>query len=373
MKVMHLIVGLDTGGAERMMCKLVKQMHWHTHIIVSLTSLGSMGQELIDTGHSVYALDLRLTKSWRAIRQFWSLIQQYHPDVIQTWMYHSDLIGGLIGRLSGHRNIVWNVRNTQIPQRKLSTTSFVIKLCALLSRVLPHAIVCCAQAGLKSHAALGYDKRRMFVIPNGYDVNVWKPLLRSKSDFRLDFGLPLNAFIVGIVGRFDPLKDYENFVEAAGIVASKISRSCVFLMVGRNVDASNPNLALMIDRKGSQAAFHLMGERKDVPEIMSTLDLYCLSSKAEGFPNVVAEAMLMEVPCVVTDVGDAALIVGSTGRVVPPSQPIALAEAILEFANMGSIQRQDMGRAARQRVIDNFAMEGVVERYQSLYEVKVQR
>lgn len=370
MKVMHLIVGLETGGAEKMLCRLVKQMEDHSHIIISLTAVGALGQELIASGYSVYALDFRLSRSVRALRKFWSLIRQHRPDVIQTWMYHSDLLGGLVGMIAGHRNIVWNVRNTQIPQRSFSTTAFVIKLCALFSRYLPHSIVCCAHAALESHAALGYDRSRMVVIPNGYDVDIWKPLPRSKSDIRLSFGLPMDAVIVGIVGRFDLLKDYDNFVEAAGIVASTSSSLHAFVMVGRNVDDSNMKLAAMISAKGRHARFHLLGERKDIAEIMSTFDVYCLSSKAEGFPNVVAEAMLMEVPCVVTDVGDAALIVGSTGLVVPQGQPIALAKAISALANMDPLKRQKMGRSARQSVIDNFAMESVAKRYQSLYEVK---
>jgi len=367
---MHIIVGLEAGGAETMLRRLIENSDQKKNQIVSLTAIGSLGRELVANGYAVHALEMGPTSFCRGCYRLWKIIRQSHPDVIQTWMYHSDLLGGLIGRLAGVRNIVWNVRNTQIPQQSFSVTGFVVRLCALLSHFIPRSIICCAHSGLKTHMALGYNRKRMVVIPNGYDLKAWSLPSKSKSDIRLEYGLPLDVMIVGIVGRFDPLKGYDYFIEAAGFVAAQSSKQYIFVMVGRNVDEHNVYLQSMITSKGAEAKFILMGERKDVSSIMYALDVLCLSSKAEGFPNVVAESMLMQVPCVVTDVGDAAQIVGNTGKVVPPCEPHALAEAILEFEDMGSYKRHEMGVAARQRIVANYDIKVVAQHYSELYEWK---
>lgn len=368
MKIMHVIVGLNTGGAEAMLRRLVMNMREHMHIIVSLTERGTLGQVLIADGHTVHALGMSPTTVWPTLRQLWRLIRQTRPDVIQTWMYHADLLGGLLGRFAGVRNIVWNVRNTEIPQGRFSVTGIVICVCASLSRVIPRAIVCCADAGLDSHAALGYSRDRMVVIPNGYETQTWKPPSHSKSDIRTLYGLPLDSFIIGIVGRFDPLKGYDVFVEAAGLMTERSRHQFLFVMVGRSVDRQNSALRTMILSKGGHAHFKLMGEQKDIAQIMYSLDVLCLASKAEGFPNVVAEAMLMEVPCVVTDVGDARQIVGQTGIVIPANKPSLLADALLALEGMEQKVRYEMGCAARRRIVELYDIDIILQRYVKLYE-----
>ena len=353
-----------------MLRRLIMNMDGHVHTIISLTTIGPVGQELIANGYTVHALRINLITALPAMLQLWRLFRRFRPDVIQTWMYHADLFGGLLGRLAGIHNIVWNVRNTEIPQSHLSSTGFVIQFCAALSRFIPRTVICCAHSGLERHAALGYDRKRMFVIPNGYDLSDWKPPTQTKSEIRSHYRFPVDAFIVGIVGRFDPLKGYDIFVEAAGLMASKCNRNLLFLMIGRGVDDENIELRSMMLTKGKKAHFKLMSERNDIARLMYTLDVFCLSSRAEGFPNVVAEAMLMQVPCVVTDVGDASQIVGKTGIVVPAGHPHALADALLVLEHMDQQQRQIMGFAARERIEDNYAIQQVSKQYERLYQWK---
>ena len=367
MKIVHIIVGLQTGGAETMLVRLIHGMPQHTHVVIALTTVGPLGEDLRGVGHSVHALGLNPWTAWRALPGLWRLIRQLRPDVVQTWMYHADLLGGVIGRLAGVRGVVWNVRNTEIPQGRLSATGLVIRLCAALSSWLPRAIVCCAHAGVASHAALGYRRSRMLVIPNGYDTGQWLPTDSSRDEARSACALPREAFVVGIVGRFDPLKGYDVFVAAAARI-SQLASNAVFVMVGRQVDEGNQELCRLIACMGGGATFRMLGERRDVARLMSAMDVYCLSSKAEGFPNVVAEAMLMQVPCVVTDVGDAARIVGAAGKVVPPGDPAALADAVVAYERIGKDGRRAVGRAARQRVVDHYGIEAVSRQYEQLYE-----
>lgn len=369
MKIVHIISSLNVGGAETMLVRLIQGMPQHTHVVLTLTENGPLGEMLKASGHTVYVIGLRFSTAWFACPRLWYLLRQESPDIVQTWMYHADLLGGLMGRLAGARQIIWNVRNTEIPQGRLSMTGLIVSLCAISSKWLPKAIICCAHAGLEVHAALGYKRQKMLTIPNGYDTLEWQPKSVSRSAVRRDHGLPNEAFIVGIVARYDPLKGYDVFIEAAAHIA-KVVNNALFLMIGRRVDASNIELCRLVESRGGGAVFRLLGERSDISQLMTAMDVYCLSSKAEGFPNVVAEAMLMQLPCVVTNVGDAAHIVGEAGRVVPPDQPKALADALLAIENMSEIQRQEMGVAARRRIVEHYDIKVIAQRYSELYESK---
>lgn len=367
MRIMHVIAGLETGGAECMLYRLVKNMQSHDQVVVSLTSIGSIGRVLVNEGVTVYALNMRWTHLWRPLWQLWRLIRTFKPNTIQTWMYHADLIGGIMARIAGVQNIVWNVRNTEIPQGVLSTTGIFVHLCALVSSVVPRSIICCANAGLTKHVELGYSRERVVVIPNGYDISSWQIPKASRAEVRKLYGLQTDAFVVGIVGRYDPLKGYEHFIRAAVQFANRSRRRAIFLMIGRNVVKANAELGAIMKRCGVNGHFKLMGERRDIPLLMYCMDIYCLSSTAEGFPNVVAEAMLMKTPCVVTDVGDASLIVGSTGFVVQAAQPDKLADALLACEQMSPAQLNDLGLEARQRIIDNYSISIIAHRYEEIY------
>jgi glycosyltransferase involved in cell wall biosynthesis len=367
MKVLHVITGLETGGAEGMLSRLIREMPTHIHLVVSLTNLGAVGKNLAASGYSVHALDIRPGTSLRAALQLWNIIRINKPDVIQTWMYHSDFIGGVIGRLAGVKNIIWNVRNTNIPQGIFSSTNFIIIICVALSKFIPRAIIYCSNAGLNHHVSKGYRNNRMLVIPNGFNVHPPQPSLSTQDLIRSELGVLESSFLVGIVGRFDPLKGYDIFIKAAGRIASTYSPHFVFIMVGRNVDESNYELNDLIKKHGGSAKFILMGEQNRISQLMTIFDIFCLSSLSEGFPNVVAEAMLAGTPCVVTDVGDAKLIVGSTGIVVPPNNPNAIAQAMIKLFIVGHAKRLEMGLAARKRIIDHFNISDIALQYENIY------
>jgi glycosyltransferase involved in cell wall biosynthesis len=367
MKIIHIISSLKIGGAETMLFRLIRGMPQHTHVVITLTAVGPLGELLETSGYTVHSIALKASTAWCALPHLWCLIRRESPDIVQTWMYHADLLGGFISRLAGAKQVVWNVRNTNIPQSQLSLTGLIVRLCAITSTWLPKAIICCAQSGLEVHAAHGYKRQKMRTIPNGYDTCEWQLKTANQCEVRRHYDLPGEAFIVGIVGRYDSLKGYDIFIEAAARIA-KVVHNALFLMIGRNVDSGNVQLRSWIERRGGDAVFRLLGERSDVSQLMSTMDLYCLSSRAEGFPNVVAEAMLMQVPCVVTNVGDAALIVGPTGCVVPPCDPDALAEAVKELECMHAERRLALGQAARQRILNNYSIEVVSKQYEQLYQ-----
>lgn len=337
------------------------------HQVVSLTSLGVIGPKLVAMGIPVYALELRgLFNIFSIFIKLVHLLRHINPSIVQTWMYHSDLIGGLAARTAGISNVVWNIRNTLIPQGRWSRSQLIIRLCAWLSKWIPRRIVCCAEAGRFNHIKMGYALEKMNVIPNGYDLDLFNNAFDLRDDIRNEFGFNANCIVIGIVGRFDELKDYGNFISAAKIV-SKHKSQVRFLMIGRGIESTNVRLMSLLINTGFIERFILLGERDDTANLMAAMDIYCLSSRAEGFPNVVAEAMAVRLPCVVTDVGDAALIVQDSGYVVPPQNSNALANALICMSDLSSDQRRDFGNRARDLIEQRYSIGAIVDMYTNLY------
>lgn len=369
---MHVITSLNTGGAEMMLQRLItahRAKPNYQHTVVVLKQLGEVGLQLQQLGIQVQALEMRsLLEFPRVLWQLLQRIRAARPDVVQTWMYHADLLGGLAARLAGNRHVIWGVRCTAIPQRGLlSITRMIVSLCSWLSRFVPSVIVCCAESAKIVHIEKGYDRTKMVVIPNGYDLRTFNrdPALRRRA--RDAFGFVEDDIVVGTVGRFDPLKDYGNFVRCAAVLASEVER-VQFLMVGRDLVRENQQLRAWVAEKGLAHKFVLAGERSDIPGCLTAMDVFCLSSIAEGFPNVVCEAMAMKVPCVVTNVGDAAEIVGDTGIVVAPRDPMGLVEGLRTMLNKGAVERSRLGDLARCRVEERYSIEAISARFETIYD-----
>jgi len=370
MHVLHIIVGLEVGGAELMLSRLIdgnRAAPELGHSVVSLTDLGTVGAKLVRDGVAVHTLGMQGAASVPAsLLRLHTLIRRLRPDVVQTWMYHADFLGSLAAVLAGHKRVVWGVRATHVRSEGVRTTIWLRRLCATLSHWIPEAIVCAAEASLQAHAVAGYDRSRMIVIPNGFDAAALKAAAKERTAQRASFGFSDGEIVIGAVGRFNAVKDFHNLVQAAGIVA-KTSDKARFLLVGRDLDAGNDELRSWIDQAGLAGRITLLGERSDVPACIAAMDIFCLSSRSEGFPNVVGEAMGVGVPCVVTDVGDAAMLVGDTGLVVPRENPQALATSLMQLLNTSSQARLVRGVAAQHRIESYFSMELARRNFSQLY------
>lgn len=372
LRVLHIITGLGQGGAESVLFRLATYPGADVeHVVVSLTDEGLYGERLRAAGVAVHALGMKRGRvslgGFMALR---SLIASSRPDAVQTWMYHADLIGGLAARLAGVRAIAWGIRNSgEHLERSSRSARLVLRACALLSGRVPKAIVCAAQKSAERHADKGYDRERMVVIANGYDLSRFAPNDEARQRVRAQWGLPQDVPAIGCVARWDPLKDHANLLRAvAALVRDGRDAGLRCVLIGRGMDTANAELAALIDRLGLRDRLVLAGPSDDVPAAMNGLDLHVLSSCAEGFPNVVAEAMACGVYCVVTDVGDAAYIVGDAGVVVPPEQSEALARgietALREVASRG---RARAGEAGRARVLENFDLARMVQSYVAVW------
>lgn len=367
-RILHVISGLGVGGAEMTLYRLVLHSRGsaYHHRVVSLTPGDGMRSRFLEAGVAPEFFDFKRAPL-REFLRLMALIRQYRPDIVQTWMYHADLFGGLAARMAGIRHVIWGIRTTNAAAGGSRSIALVRKICAYLSRRVPCAIVCAAQAARRAHIEAGYDEKRMRVIPNGFDMSSFAVCEERRKALRAQCGFTDAHVVVGSVGRFNRAKDQENFVRAAGLL-SRMNEHVRFLMVGRGINRDNPVLAQWIRASGCGERFVLLDERKDVPVCLSAMDVFCLSSRTEGFPNVVAEAMAMRLACVVTDVGDAAVLLGECGVVVPKEDHAALAEGLRQVVAMPPGERADLGRAAMERVRTEFTVERARRRFEDMYE-----
>jgi glycosyltransferase involved in cell wall biosynthesis len=369
-KILHLITGLDTGGAEVSLLRLTGAMERDRfeNVVVSLTAPGPISTAISKQGIKVDAIHMsRSVPTPAALWRLYRLLRAEQPDVLQTWLYHSDLIGLLIGRAARIPAIAWNIRCSDMGEGYRSgINGALLWLLARLSRH-PDAIIANSHAGQQEHEAFGYAPKRWVVLQNGFDMDVFKPTKDGHAGLRRELGLPDDTVLIGLVARHDPIKDHEGFLHAVADLLTTHPQ-VHFVLAGDRIDQNNGVLNTLVDRLGVRARIHLLGRRDDIPMLTSGLDIATCCSLGEGFPNVVGEAMACAVPCVVTDVGDAARMVGDTGRVVPVADSHALAQGWRALLENGVAGRAKLGRAAMARIESNFSLAHCVKRYQDFFE-----
>jgi glycosyltransferase involved in cell wall biosynthesis len=370
-RVTHIIAGLLTGGAEMMLYKVLSR--WDRSRfrarVISLSQSGFIADRIQGLGVPVHTLGMSINRpDPRPFLRLARWLRIDPPDVVQTWMYHADLVGGLTARLVSDAPILWGIRTGPLEDRSFKrSTLMVIQTCARLSRLLPTRILCCSEAGRREHEALGYDHDKMVVVPNGFDLEAFRPDPEARAALRGELGISDETPLIGMVARYDPVKDHATFFEAAARLHA-VMPEARFVLCGRDVTWENRAMASMIDRAGVRQVVHLLGQREDAHRVIAALDVSTLSSACgEGFSNVIGESMACAVPCVVTDVGDAAQILGDTGLVVPPRRPETLAAGWRRMAELPAEARAERGRAARERVESRFSLDVIVRRYQDLY------
>jgi glycosyltransferase involved in cell wall biosynthesis len=369
-KVMHVITTLGPAGAETMLCRIASAMdvtRFENDIAV-LTGILDQADKMQAVGIRVRSLGMKKSiPNPLLVMRLARWIRESKPDVIHAWMYHANLIGALAARLAGGVPIVWGIHHTALdPRIDKRRTMLVNRACAILSGGLPARIACCSEASLRIHKELGYASDKLELIPNGVDLEQIKPDPAARASVREELGIPSDTILIGIAARFHPLKDHSNFVRAAARLHQQMPEAH-FLLCGLNITWQNSQLTEWIETAGIRHRCHLLGVRHDMSRLFAAMDIATTASRSEAFPVVIGEAMACGTPCVVTDVGDSALIVGETGTVVPPGDPHALAEAWRKLIVAGPAVRHCLGLAARRRVQEHFALPVVVERYQAIY------
>ncbi|CAK0761801.1 Glycosyltransferase [uncultured Gammaproteobacteria bacterium] len=379
--ILHLITDLDTGGAEAMLAKLVTSMDRNRFrsVVVSMMPPGPLAEPIRAAGIPLFSLGMRRgLPDLGALVRLAMIVRRERPDVLQTWLYHADLLGALV-RLARpwakRPALVWNLRCSDMDMSRYSRLSaLVIRALARLS-TLPAAVVVNSETGRAVHQRLGYQPRRWQVIGNGFDLNRFQPDPSARIALRAELGLSPETLLIGLPARLDPMKDHGTFLTAAAhLTANRPDPTPLrFVLIGRGLTPDNPLITARIAAVGLSERVALLGERRDMPAVLAGLDLVTLTSAfGEGFANVLGEAMACAVPCVATDVGDARTILGECGRIVPPSDATALAGAWKSVLTLGPEQRQALGARSRVRIAELYALPLITEQYQALYQELVE-
>ncbi|HYD34254.1 MAG TPA: glycosyltransferase, partial [Methylophilaceae bacterium] len=306
--------------------------------------------------------------TWLSIGKLRRILRNFKPELIQGWMYHGNLFASTIGGMGigGKRlPVLWNIRHSLDDMaRENLATRLLLKLHRLFAP-FANTIIYNSSRSCDQHSRLGLPTSRSLVIGNGFDIQQWQPNLEMRKTLRHSLGLTDAHILIGHVARFHPLKGHANFLQAMQHVMATDERVHM-LLVGRDVTPENPALQSFFSKLPPERT-HSLGERNDIERIMPALDIFCLSSSSEAFPNVVGEAMACGIPCVTTDVGDCREIVGQTGMVAPSQNPEHLGLALLSLSQLSALQRTKLGHIARIRITENFSIGRVVQRYHQLY------
>lgn len=331
-------------------------------MIISLTDEGTLGAKLKSQGVEVFCLGLKNVFFLPLVFiKLVKILKKNQIEIVQTWMYHADIIGGLAAKLSGVKKIIWGIRTTKLDFGVSTSTRLISKINSKLSYFIPDKIICAANASLIEHVNRGYNKALMRVVPNGFELDRFHPELNgSRNEIRSKLGISKKDIVIGSVGRFNPDKDFDNLFRASELLKSK---NLCFILVGKDLLASNKDISL----PQNSHYWHLLGEQANIGHLMAAMDIFVLHSRTEGFPNVLGEAMAMGLSCVSTDVGDASLMLGDCGVIVNKEDSQALAKGLDELVDYTVDQRKELGLKARARVEAHYSMESVTLQFKNIY------
>ena len=372
MKVAHIITGLTQGGAENVLYRLVTYNNKNIHnIVISLTDLGHYGDLLKASNIEVFTLGMpRSSLSFNGIINLVKILRKEKPEVVQTWMYHADLIGGVIAKLIGIKYIYWGIVNYNLNKFALPlSTRIIVKICSIFSYFIPSKIISCSKNAITIHRIFGYSNKFVY-IPLGFNVDeIVNNINQSNISYRKIWNVDNNDILIGCVARWDPQKDHKNLLLAFNLVLKNSPNiKCVF--IGPKMNDQNIDLMNLINKICEKKEnLILAGTVDNIACAMSELDIHVLPSIGEAFPNVVAEAMACKIPCIVTEVGDAPYIVDNLGWVIKPSNHYDLASTInivieeMSNKNIWNLKKE----SCRSRIIENYSLNKMANSYEKIW------
>jgi glycosyltransferase involved in cell wall biosynthesis len=373
-KVLHFIPSIGGGGAENFLRQLARGMaqrgEWDSVIVVvKVAPHEAFAEELRALGITVHDMNssaLLKPNVWLQLRR---LIQQEHPDVIQTWMHHADFMGGIAARSAGYHQVLWGVRATEVhrnPGDSDLKTWLFHKALGLSSRLLPRKILSNSQSAVSVHQRMGFPAQRMVVIPNGVDTGRFQPNPETRAAVRAELGVPEGSPVIGFVGRFHPVKDLPTFFRAA-LELQQQRPDTHFLLCGGTAPELQAAAAECFAAMPKPAQVHFVPFGNSTQRYYPAMDLFSLTSSSEAFPNVVLEAMASALPCVTTAAGDCGVMLQDLGSVVRCGDAAALAKAWSEMLSHSTAELQAIGQRGRERVLERYTPERALLSFQEQY------
>lgn len=362
--IAEIITGLNVGGAEVMLYNYLKHINREKYEpkVISLID-GIMSERIQSLGIETISLNMRQgTVNIKNVKKLHDELKRIKPNLIHSWMYHANILSFLCN----YRRvpIIWSIHGSLYNNdRAKLLTKLVIRMGAYLSKY-PAAIHYVSKTSAIQHEKYGYKKTKTVLIPNGFDTDLFKPCDESKHKLCSELCIDDGLILIGLVTRNHPVKDHGNFLSAAALLIKQYPQ-VRFLIIGPGIQ--NKTLDKKIKELQLTNYVLILGQRVDMPYVVSALDIACSSSYSEAFPMTIGEAMSCGVPCVVTDVGDSALLVGDAGFAVPARNSFALAAALHKMILLKSDGRKRLGQVARARIQHFYSILEVANRYENLY------
>lgn len=366
LKIFLLIRSLNVGGAERQMTTLaagLRERGYDVKVIVFVSG-GALEAELRTKDIPIFDMSRKSYKDLPSIfLKLRKILNDERPDILYSFLPASNIWSGLMKIFQPHLTVVWGIRASGDMFKKGIWSWLNQRAEVWLSKKADWTIAN-SHAGRLYIEQRGYPKDRISVIPNGIDTVRFQPT--PAKNLRGIWGFSSSEILIGMVGRIDPIKNYAIFLEAIALTLTE-RNDLRFICIGGGEESYVADLKLKAKTLGVDQVLVWAGEVKDMPAVYNSLDVLVLPSSSEGFPNVVAEAMACGVPCVVTDVGDAAFIVGDTGECFSTKDPIALKNGILSILQKIS-EDKSLQRRVRQRIIESFSVDMLIEKTSNLLE-----
>lgn len=359
-KIIHIINGLDLGGTETALFRLLCITHTeHQIFVIALNNPGHYSKKIEALGIPVYHLIFRKNPLFACFRLY-CYIKHIQPDIVQTWLYHADLFGGLSAKWCGVKKIIWGIRCEGVGLKP--KTALIKQICARFSPSIPHHIITNSQKAAMNHIQSGYDPQKIQVIANGFDPNAF--YLEKNAHKRPSN----NTITIGTLARFHEDKGYFNLIQIIDIICDA-QPNVYFVLCGEGCHTTNNTLNTRLKTLRHQNNVILINGVSDTKTYLNTLDIFILPSKTESFPNSLAEAMLCELPCIATDVGEVRQIGGEYIVLVPPEDPSQLASACLMMLQKTCQQRAQLGALARQRVEEHYSILTYKKHIEMIYSI----
>ena len=368
-KIVHIITALSVGGAEQALYKLLLNTDnsKYTTTVVSLTSVGMKAKKIKRLGVDVYSCNMN--KGIHGVLGLYVLVKvlrKVRPDIVQTWLYHSDLIGGIIAKTLGIKNIIWGIRTTDI--KSTSIVTYIVRfICAKLSRSIPEKIIVVAESSKNKHVELGYYEPKMLVIPNGFEYRNASSKFQDIQLIKSKLHINKKDFVIGAVGRFSYDKGHDVLIQASKEILKKFP-NVKFLLVGPGLELSNKKVVSIIKKNSDLSRFLLVGEQSNINSYLQMMNIFCLPSRTEGFPNILGEAMLLGVPCVATNVGDVSILGGNEVLLSKAGSSEDLSRKIVEMMSFAESTRNQIGLILQNRIIENYPISNTVIKHHLLYQ-----
>ena len=371
MKIVYLTTSLGMGGGQVMLYDLLSKIDRDRFepTVISLIDKGVFGEQIEQLGIPVHSVGMLVGKpSISSAKRIIELIKQAQPDLIQGWMYHGNLAAQFFNFISRQKTpVLWSIHHSlhDLSSEK-PLTQAIVRFGSWSSKYVSK-VAYVSEKSKDQHQEIGYAHNNSCVVPNGFNIAKYQPSAQVRQKFRQELGISDDTFLIGSLARYHPMKDHANLLKAAKVLLTQ-SPNTKFVLIGTNVDNQNSALTDLIEELGIGENVYLLGQRRDIPEITPALDILTSSSAyGEAFPLVIGEAMACGIPCVVTDIGDSGWIVGDTGKAVPPKDPNALAQAWQEMINLEPAARAQKSLAARNRIVEKFALDSIVKEYETIY------